>query len=405
VNPEEKGLLQTLLRRRLGWEPEVLGPYALADAVRQRLQALDITQVSAYLTRLEQDQEEWQELIELLVVPETWFFRDVQPFRCLKHFLKERGLPGPGSPLRLLSVPCSGGEEAYSLALTLLGAGLSPGQMEVVGVDISRRALARARAGIYGAHHQREHDPECNRLLERFCQRKGERLVVPETVRQRVRFLQGNLCERTFLASVKPFDVIFCRNLLIYFDAPARRVSLANLHRLLRDGGLLYVGHVEIGVAASGAFQRLGEPFPSAFLRNDPVQPERRSKRTGSRTRRAPQPPPPAPQPARRAPVSLAEARAAADAGQLSQAAQLCQAFLDTQPPSAEAHALLGVIYQAQGQSDQARQQFQKALYLDPAHTESLIHMSLLARQGGDERSAAHFMRRTQSRASREVDA
>src|SRR5215213_7904287 len=115
----EKALEQigSLLRRRIGLNPATLGPHGLTAALRTRMNACRMTKAGLYARHLESNEAEIQELIEEVAVLESWFFRDVQPYECLRWFVRDTR---PPRPLRVLSVPCGPGEEVYSLALTLL---------------------------------------------------------------------------------------------------------------------------------------------------------------------------------------------------------------------------------------------------------------------------------------------
>src|SRR5262249_11649390 len=139
--------VEPLLRRRLGLKPEALGAAQVLHCVRQRMDERRVADVPAYVRLLQADEDEFEELVGRLVVPESWFFRDVQPFRCLQRYVRECWRPG--GPLRVLSVPCSTGEEPYSMAMTLLGLGLGPGQLQVDGVDVSRAVLCQAARATY----------------------------------------------------------------------------------------------------------------------------------------------------------------------------------------------------------------------------------------------------------------
>src|SRR5262249_18704408 len=144
MSPSADGPLKTitaLLAERIGLDPATLGESALAAAVRARL-GQQRTEAE-YLERLREGQAEVGAPAEELVVLESWFFRDVQPFECLRWFARDHGA-SKGRPLRLLSVPCGTGEEPYSMALTLLAAGLGPDEFLIDALDLSKRALARA---------------------------------------------------------------------------------------------------------------------------------------------------------------------------------------------------------------------------------------------------------------------
>ncbi|MFO0851069.1 MAG: CheR family methyltransferase [Gemmataceae bacterium] len=137
-----------VLERRLGLNPGAVGGRALEVAVGRRLAAAGIADVATYADRVQADRREFDALVEAVVVPETWFLRYPESFRHLAGWAAERRRALPvGRPLRVLCVPCSTGEEAYSVALTLLDAGLPAGSFRVDGVDVSGRAVAAAEAG------------------------------------------------------------------------------------------------------------------------------------------------------------------------------------------------------------------------------------------------------------------
>ena len=126
-----------LLGTASGLDPKTLGDVSVKNGVERRRLARGCRNLDAYARYLEEHPSERQELIETLVVPETWFFRDREPFVYLADLGRQRK-PGSGRPLRVLSVPCSTGEEPYSIAMALFDAGLMAGQFTVHAVDISR---------------------------------------------------------------------------------------------------------------------------------------------------------------------------------------------------------------------------------------------------------------------------
>lgn len=401
----EKALEQigSLLRRRIGLNPATLGPHGLTAALRARMHACKLSKADLYARHLESTEAELQELIEEVAVLESWFFRDVQPYECLRWFVREGR---PSRPVRVLSVPCGPGEEAYSLALTLLDLGLSAEEFSVTGVDLTRRGVACGREGLYGPRSFRETaawvEPLCRRYL--LAERGGFR-AGPE-VRRVVKFAQGNLVDPFFLAGQSAaFEVIFCRNLLIYLTEEARQTALTNLHRLLTPGGMLYVGHAEARVNLDRRFTLLNPNYPFALGPAAPSEPASpaypspilaesvvRRELVGSRETASQAPGiSSAPTTKQR---GVEEAREAADAGRLHDAAELCERLAQDGPPSPAVLCLLGVIRQAQGDRVAAARFFHQAVYLDPAHQESLVHLALLADADGDSTRAALYRRR-----------
>jgi chemotaxis protein methyltransferase WspC len=374
------------LRRAVGLEPDSVGRDRIAAAVAARLAALGRDDFD-YLPLLSESEDELRALVDEVVVPETWFFRDRQPFRRLR--LQARAL-APGQTFRVLSVPCSTGEEPYSIAMTLLGAGLGAGEFEVVAADVSPTALAAADFGSYADISFREREPEFLALRDRYCRTDGGRYVVNEAVRRAVRFVRANLAAAEFLPAEAPFNVIFCRNLFIYLSEEARRTALGHLRRLLLPGGALQFAAVESAFLIGTGFHRQAEDASVVFTPAAALRPHRPARAAPDvrRPARAVAPPP-----AEAEADDLTKARQAADAGRLEEAAALCVALAQG-PPRAEVFCLLGVVRQAQGDFAEAERYFQRALYLDPRHADALLHAALLARRRGDERQAENYLRR-----------
>jgi hypothetical protein len=157
--------------------------------------------------------------------------------------------------LRVLSLPCATGEEAYSVSIALLDAGLRGARFTVRGVDVSERALGHARRAEYGKNSFRGNDG----LLQRgYFEAASGSFRVVDAVREPVSFAKGNVLDAG-LCSPRSCDVVLCRNLLIYLDPAARARALDNLWSWLVDDGLLFAGHAEAVEQMDARFQRLAE--------------------------------------------------------------------------------------------------------------------------------------------------
>ncbi|MBN2290836.1 MAG: methyltransferase domain-containing protein [Pirellulales bacterium] len=415
----ETDRVKALLNARFGLDGKTLSSGNLEQALRQRSAVTKADNIKAYLERLSGDEAELQNFVEELLVPETWFFRDVLPFECLRQYVCEDWRPRTNNKkLRVLSVPCSTGEEPYSIAMTLMDQGLDASRLHIDGVDLSRSGLAKAAEGIYGKTAFRGESHQFERILQRFLEQKYDRFSVKSEIRNMVHFRHANLAAADFLANEAAYDVIFCRNVLIYFHVRAREIALVNLHRLLAPGGLLYVGHVEAAIIAEGSFSSL-DSFPFAFRPIDGDN-SQRSNRISKKTKVV------APRPADYSyrqtietrdttsiktikptePVAsaagesdeelLRSAREAANSGRLEEAENICTNVLAKFPVNADAFCLLGLISRARDDISSAEKHFQKALYLDPQHHESLVHMMLIAQQCGDRPAEANYRRRAE---------
>lgn len=403
-----------LLRREMGLDIASIGEGAVVQALRRRMAATGCLNEGDYAARLSASPEEVQELIEEVSVPETWFFREEAAFDCLRSQVRQ-DLPATGKqrPFNVACLPCATGEEAYSIAMALLDMGLAPVKFRVHALDISYRALVRAQKAVYGEYSFRAADKT---FRERYFQADAEGYQVIQSVRDQVSFYHGSV-----LALPAPFvsamyDVVFCRNLLIYLDHEARKRFMAGLHKILAPGGILLVGHSEVAIALHEGFERSwdGALRPGQERAAPIAQPSRR-KRTEQRPPKAenkgqglrPMPfasvaktLPAAPTgAAAAAPDETGEIRALADAGRLNEARASCDARIQKGGHSAELYCLLGVILNVQGDAAAARDCYRKAMYLDPQHVEARQLLVMIEQRSGlDRRSPearhAHGSRR-----------
>ena len=212
-----------------------------------------------YLQALESDSgpqadAEWQAFVNCLTTNLTSFFREEHHFPLLTEALQQRR----GQPLRIWCNAASTGEEPYSLAMTVLETLGAGHRTQIMASDIDTQVLATAQAGVYGAD-SRGLSPE--RLRAHFLRgtgaNEGSIRVKPE-VTKLVEFKPFNLMSRSWSLG-EPFDIVFCRNVMIYFDAPTQRRVLEGIHRSMKPGGLLFVGHSENFSDARTLFQLRGK--------------------------------------------------------------------------------------------------------------------------------------------------
>ena len=283
------GVVERLLAERIGLDPMSVGRGLIARGVHARMTSLGLRSKADYERALLAPGDELQALVEEVVVPESWFFRDDRPFEVLADFARSGWLVDLARPpLTALSLPCAGGEEPYSIALTLLEAGLPADRFRVDAVDVSTRALARAIAGVYGSNSFRGSG---SRLRERYFHEQNGAFTLDLSIRSTVRFHVGNLLDPGMFADRPPFDVIFCRNLLIYLDDDAQARAFATLNRLLVDGGLLFLGHADrLDGSVASSFSPLGDKGSFCFRKAQsrgatlPLSPPVGEGRGGGRT-------------------------------------------------------------------------------------------------------------------------
>jgi chemotaxis protein methyltransferase WspC len=407
--------IEDVLRDAMGLDARSIGSSTVRRAVQDRCAACGGVDLRAYWQKVSTSADELQELIESVVVPETWFFRDRAAFNELARIAHEEWRRTLAvRSVRLLSLPCSTGEEPYSMAMTMLEAGYTANQFAIDGVDISRRSLATARRAIYGKNAFRGTDLN---FRDRHFQNTGHGYRLHDAVRESVRFRHDNIRADGFLSDVEPYDAIFCRNLLIYFDEEVQQRAIAVVQRLLSSTGVLFVGPAEANVVLHADFVSARVPLAFAFRRSSataavaaelpaPASPSKKTSRAAARSKKTANVAPRTAQPRTQTPANappvapstadLDRAFALADEGQLSEAAALCEADLQARGPSSRAYYLMGLICSADGFLSAANRYYRKALYLDKNHHEALLHLALLLEQQGDEREAKVLRRRAQ---------
>ncbi|GMG93180.1 putative biofilm formation methyltransferase WspC [Cupriavidus sp. TKC] len=416
-------MIEALLKERIGLDAASVGRGTIARAVEERRQALGADDPAAYWNLLHAVPDELQALIESVVVPETWFFRHREALLALARFAAQRVF-GAGEPmLRILSLPCSTGEEPYSIAMALLDAGIPGNRFRVDAIDISARALERARAAVYGDNAFRGQPLDFrDRYFMPVTGTPATYQLLPK-VHNQVRLLYGNLIDPDLLRHEAPYHFAFCRNLMIYLDPATQCEAIRTLRRLTRPDGMIFVGPAEASLLTREGLAGAGVPLAFAFhaqpaaspsshapaaqmvLPPQPVITRARSAATTPARHAAPvsdvatSSPSAQPTPAPSLEAALAAMAAMADRGELDRALAACQQFLAEHGTSADGWCLLGVLHDASGRATEAHAAYRKAVYLDPGHEEALYHLAALLDSGGDTAGAHRLRERAQRHA------
>lgn len=391
------GAVEKLLKETIGLDTASVGPTVVRQAVRDRMVACRITNPEAYWEHLAGSQQELQELINAVVIPETWFFRDREAFRVLARHAR---VHKRAQPIKVLSLPCSTGEEPYSVAMAMFDAGFGGHEFKIDAVDVSTRNIAIAERAVYGRNSFRGSDLE---FKDRYFEMAGGGLQPNAAVLKQVRFRVGNLFDFGASSGQEVYDILLCRNLLIYFNRELQDRALICMRDLLARGGLLLVGPAEAALPRLHGFISAEWPLAFSFLKSEPVK---TSAPTVSATspRQTPTPkvnkgkpvlparPPIGKEGRFQAPAkpldqvseSLMAVERIANAGRVKEAQEVALAHLKEFGPSAQIFYLLGLTQDADGAAPEAAQNYRKALYLAPNHREALIHLALLLRKQGD---------------------
>jgi chemotaxis protein methyltransferase CheR len=260
LKPEEFRLLRDIFSARIGVQFGTESRFAMERRLRERLAILKLTTFAEYYQYLRFHPlapAEWEEAIELLTTNETYFFREDYQLRSFRAEVLPAlaALAKTRKRVSIWSAGCSTGEEVYTVAILLVESGLFHGwDVRVYGSDISKRCVAAARRGVYGAAAFRAMPED---LKRRYFTEKSDGLYVHERIRALCHFGQMNLLDEEKARLLGRADAVFCRNVLIYFDAYARKRVIDIFHERLYPGGVLLLGHSESLLNVSTAFELL----------------------------------------------------------------------------------------------------------------------------------------------------
>ncbi|MEO0516654.1 MAG: CheR family methyltransferase [Cyanobacteria bacterium P01_A01_bin.116] len=449
--------IEELLRQKIGLNPQSVGARSIVRAVKRGMRVGKMQALSDYLAGLQSSDALFEALVESIVVPETSFFRNRASFVFLRQWISQEWSKitqkkSLKRPLRVLSIPCSTGEEPYSIAITLLEEALKPNEFQIDAVDISEQALEKAKQGVYSPYaFRRQTYREDDKYFtlgsphsqngKKASKRATQRYFLADSVRDCVSFHRGNVLDPQFFAEQAPYDIVFCRNLLIYLDRAARDRTFSLLNRLIRPGGLLFVGYAETNLVSPTDYSPV--PYPQTFAYRHRISITEETTASGSllahsianrlsgsssssvangspMTRgellssaalavdtrpmanlRAGVAHSGAKEPASLSvtqcgPETLVLARDFADKGDLEEARRLCDRYLESRPAEAAAYLLRGELSQAIGDEAAAEECFERAVYLDAQLSEALTQLMLIKEGRQDFEGAAVIRARLQ---------
>ena len=396
-----KADLESLLANRFGWQLEAHGVDATERAIKQRLLSLEICSESEYLNQLQPHQDEFQALLEELIVPESWFFREREAIVAATQLLLAKYREKHLRPLRILCAPCSRGEEPTSLAISLIDSGLAPQLLSIDAIDLSSMSLEHARRGVYTSFSFRGDDLK---FRDTAFEAVPGGWRIKDRYRGPINYKAHNVLELP--QSFKGYDVIFCRNLLIYLTDSARSQMFHSLYKALLPEGALFLAACEFALPPSNLFTSIQSGLSRVFRKSHG------NYLADLSHARSKNPPPQIPNPNPKPPPSrpirpltqkglphatgraggagatrqsqiLDLAEKAADQGQLEEALRLCQEGLQD-GPSSRAYFLLAVITGAQNKNQETETNLRRALYLQPDHQEALAQLALCREKAGD---------------------
>lgn len=342
---------------------------------------------SLYAGRLSREPSEADEVLAHAVPPESWLFRHAAAFDALRNQLSA----ATGAPMRLASLGCAAGAEAFSMAAVAASLGRTARDTRIVAVDRNASSLRLARTGRVSPLGQRSPLPTWAAAWFEAAADGG--LALKTEPMAMIEWVHADLLQPR---SHEAFDVAMCRNVAIYLDESARAGLARNLAQWVRPEGLLFVGHADPGSLWAGAFARIGTPAAFALRR---LAARRAESAAPTSTEQVPlvKTPPPVENS-----QSFERLQALADAGDTTSATEGVRRWLSTHPMHAEAWWLQGCLALARGDAPEAERCLDRVLYLEPMHTLALLQSGALAEARGDGMAADRLRLRAARTSCRE---
>ncbi|MDP4028875.1 MAG: CheR family methyltransferase [Gallionella sp.] len=235
---------RTLIKEKCGVTFKSDALHLLEASINKRISATNLSGHEEYLKMVSGDEEELHRLIDLITINETYFLRERQHFGVLCDTLMPEMLGKASGKIRILSAGCSTGEEAYSILISLIekyGAGIKS-RIEIYGVDIDRNVIKTAKEAVYGNNSFRSDEPM---LMKYFERRKDKRYGLVPMIREGVDFRVGNLLRLPYPEALRDMDIIFYRNVSIYFDRDVQKLIFQNLSNILNPEGYIFLSSTE----------------------------------------------------------------------------------------------------------------------------------------------------------------
>jgi len=425
--------IKNILKKEIGLDASSIGEATINKILNERMRSCKISELDEYYTHLSNNTDELHLLLETSVIPETWFFRDDKPFKLILANISKRLLSRSENSCRILCMPCSTGEEPYSIAIYLRDNGIPDTAYEIQAVDISHKSIEIAKQAIYGDNSFR--GKIARQYANKYFTHSDSEYTLNNNIKSLVNFQQENILEAGKLQFSGKFDFILCRNLLIYFDIPTKETAYNKLNSLLKDDGALFIGHSEFGSVPEDIFKTTKLESVYCLIKQTKNSIEKNSKDKTSTVKANKLLKLKTIKPPEKKAFSnteqynvkkeikielhdtnktqglnkntdqdlIQQAKTLANSGDFKAAESLCLKHIDENGDHEESFFLLGLISEASGNSLQAQDYYKKALYLNPKHYETLIHLSLIIKSQGDIETSNRLKERAERAAKNNI--
>ncbi len=391
-------LIADHLKAATGLDSCSVGILVIEQAVNKRMMDCGVTSCIEYYRLLQSSSDELDLLIDQVMIPETWFFRGAEAFKLLREYVVNKTNSISHKSIRILSIPCATGEEPYSIAMVLKECGYGLNEYIIDAIDIAHESLRLARDALYTEHSFRELN---NQNRDRYFKKTDAGYKLCNSIKNGVNFSHKNIFDMEIVEGNK-YDIVFCRNLLIYFDRDTQCKALQKIDALMSEDGILFIGHGEAGCIAGSQFKKIDRPNAFAFLKAQSSKADHDRKATARDDRVVNKTKLPCITKLKQVPEesikeSLAnttlieDAMKLADEGRLDKAMDKCKKAIQAGDISADVLCLLGVIHDAKDDRQEAAKYYRRAVHLMPGHYQSLMHLASHADRNGDESKAADY--------------
>ncbi|CUI17149.1 methyltransferase, CheR-like [Candidatus Protochlamydia naegleriophila] len=410
-NPNFFHCIIRYIENKMGLKPNRITDSVWEWVIKERMNLCNLGTHKEYYERLVSSSGECQELVELVVVPETWFFRDKGSLDFLVRAVRQNSHP----LIKILSLPCSTGEEPYSIVMALFDDGVIPFRFVIDAADVSQKSLLTAQKGVYGKKSFRGRELG---YRDFYFKKNGDGYAIDSIIKEQVHFYYHNVMdEKADSFGFGSYHFIFCRNLLIYLSEKGQARAFRLIRSLLAPDGILIVGPAETQLAQNGGFVPIHYPKAYAFAqetavlapsieqftsqllldqtfsemdkltnsKEDPFLPIQNLAQSLTASLTVPE-----------KSTLLEKAKKLADSGDFDEAVTCCLNYIYKHGANETVYYLLGLIQHAMGDEAKAEEFFRKVVYLEPSHYEALIYLTLLSEKKGDFNQAELFRRRAQ---------
>lgn len=387
--------IKELTAKNFGISTSSLGESFVKDSLDLYLRKIDEQNPVSGIANPEKFLEGFFEYIK---VPETWFFRQPESFECLKNVVLKK-LRTKNGKIRILSIACSTGEEVYSIAITLESANIGKDHYILDAVDLSAVSIMKAKEAVYGKNSFRQ---PLSKSSQEFFKSEGDINRVREDIRSIPNFTIGNFLKPEFIIGVEKYDIIFCRNLLIYFTDSARRATINKIKKLLLEDGLVFTGYSEFIFFLQNGFHDLEQKLSFAcHLEDAGSKPELiPMRKKGNLLKSSRKPALFSHIKKKEIPESnenagkISELESLANSGDMKRAKSLAQKVLDSDSANPEELTISGVVFSACNMLSEAITCLERAIYLNPNSEDALIHLALIYENIGKTKQAALLKKR-----------